>query len=185
MLVILACYYQTFTRYQVASLVPDIHPMPVATTPFFLYLWHVTYADREEMREEGVSGCQASAWLPGMALRSVALFSFSGTETEPACWGRSQWPTATHQHQELLVAAYPGVSGRLFSGKPQPLPPCGPQDLTVGRLPAISLCSPSQHKPGLWMDVVTHIPSRVSSGLVLPPNNICVLSSDYPIGQLL
>lgn len=61
MLVVLACYYQTFTRYQIASLVPDIHPMPVATTPFFLYLWHVTYADREEMREQGVSGCQASA----------------------------------------------------------------------------------------------------------------------------
>lgn len=65
-------------------------PLPVAIIPFFLYVWHVAHADREETREEGVSGCQVTAWLPGMTLRSVALFSFAGTHTEPACWGSAQ-----------------------------------------------------------------------------------------------
>lgn len=70
---------------------------------------------------------------------------------------------ATHQLQELLVAACGGVGkwGAIFWEVSAP-PSLWevPQDLTIGRLPAISLYATSQQKPGLWMDLATHIPSR-------------------------
>lgn len=97
MMVVWACNYQTFTRYQVASLVPDTIP---CLWPFFLYVWHAAQADREEMREEAISGCQAEVWLPGMALRSVDLWLSS------PCWD-------THRASMLLngYSPAPGTPG--------------------------------------------------------------------------